>query len=515
MRRVGIYHFVLENCDPIQAFAETKQVIQSWSLDVMGSKPFCQPEEYDAKYQNDYYYQLRITEDTGPNQIFRTTIELSSEHESLHLDCFLETGTIETCLQPVHFTAHCPKLLRTIVSLSPGWKSLGHEVLGNPVRYRQGDGIRLFDFITNPERRIPFVVVSEWEGLMLHPDLDKSFAYDLLGMAVVGSLTEDASWELTRKAGSAWSCFNGALRVYWPLLSGNLSKENPFRHPLWTASNLLEGNGCDTQKASKRIRNQIVQSIFNLSTITVKSSGQGKRIRISSEREQRKKLVSVNTDSEGLSEALVKLEFENEQLERAIFDLEERNSELRQRNEHIENQLAYYKKRTENIDTFSSTYQSPISILPEELDITPETATPPVSLEEAVNLAKRNCQFLRFGDDVPEGISKLNPTAGPPEKVLKNLLALNELSEIMSKNDGQAGLSWDLWLKTKNTDASSEKLSKKEQLKRTWSTGNGRETYYWHIKTNNATSPDTCVRIYFLYDKSIKLIIVGWVGPHP
>jgi hypothetical protein len=60
----------------------------------------------------------------------------------------------------------------------------------------------------------------------MHPELDDSMAYDLAGLAIVASMNEQTSWSLTNRFGREWSCFNGAIRIYWP---SSLGLVNPLK----------------------------------------------------------------------------------------------------------------------------------------------------------------------------------------------------------------------------------------------------------------------------------------------
>jgi hypothetical protein len=57
--------------------------------------------------------------------------------------------------------------------------------------------------------------------------------------------------------------------------------------------------------------------------------------------------------------------------------------------------------------------------------------------------------------------------------------------------------------------------NKAERQRRTWNDGKGKRMFSAHLKPNDGTSPDRCIRIYFEYDEDEGKVIIGWVGRHP
>ncbi|EQD66980.1 hypothetical protein B1B_06087 [mine drainage metagenome] len=85
--------------------------------------------------------------------------------------------------------------------------------------------------LLNAERRLPAVTVSRRsfdEEFVIDPD---RLARRLVGLAVVYSLSErGASYRLTDLMPPKLSCYNGAVRIYWP---GFSRTDPPTRHPLY------------------------------------------------------------------------------------------------------------------------------------------------------------------------------------------------------------------------------------------------------------------------------------------
>ena len=124
---------------------------------------------------------------------------------------------------------------------------LGEPVYGTPTPLT---GPRVGAFVTNrledAGRRLPIVMVSVGQTGRPLVD-DHRLAGQLSGLAEVVSLDDgEASWELTRQVGQDFSCFNGAVRIYWPGL--NTRRDNPFDHRLWVPDRITEQRPQDFQQ---------------------------------------------------------------------------------------------------------------------------------------------------------------------------------------------------------------------------------------------------------------------------
>ena len=205
----------------------------------------------------------QITEPIEENAVFRTRIELCHDEVRAEVACDLSVGVVSSRIAPLRFDPRCPNVIHEIVRGEPDWTAGGARASTRALSCRDSaGGHELHDLIWDPERQVPLVVVSDHQGLVIHPALPDKLARDLCGLALVVTTNGEASWEITRSKGREWSCYNGALRIYWPM-SGGL--EEPLRHPLWTSERLLTGVS-DVEMAADRIRAQVRKRIFGLST---------------------------------------------------------------------------------------------------------------------------------------------------------------------------------------------------------------------------------------------------------
>jgi hypothetical protein len=109
----------------------------------------------------------------------------------------------------------------------------------------------------------------------------------------------------------------------------------------------------------------------------------------------------------------------------------------------------------------------------------------------------------------------LSPTAGPPEKILRYLGVLRDYARAVST--GTLGKSVEKWFEDKGVICSGESstvsTNKKDQEQRTWSVGGERVTCRLHLKPSDGTSPERCVRIYFVPPENGK-VRIGYIGRH-
>jgi hypothetical protein len=425
--------------------------------------------------------------------LFKTGIALGRSANVLAVACELDAGAPVQVVAPVLFEARCPSVLRDIIDGQVPWAVGETLVSTRPLRFAGDEGgTRLCALITSEVRSLPLVVVTDVEGLVLHPGIAEVMARDLAGLAIVATATDSASTVVTRMLGTEWSCYNGALRLYWPFRA---MARSPFRHPLWTARRLLHGVA-GTEEAARRIRTQLRRKILGLSTLTIRRHPIFDEI----ERGHRAQGADARRREAASQGELVKLlEGDNTRLESEIQKLQERVGRL-------EADLA-------NAQAISSW-----AAKDDGDEVLPDEDIPPASVAEAVAIARgRYNGLLVFGDDITGGIEALAQNAGPPEKILGYLGGLANLAEAL--RGGALGATIVQWLKDRGFRVSGEsetiKNSRAEMKQRTWHDGQGRREFDLHLKPTDATSPDRCVRIYFDWKADDKTVVVGWLGRNP
>lgn len=487
-----------DSLDKLNSWVRSKGVVDLLTspptLTLVDGRP-AKYEEEDLESGLQRLHACRITEptETGP---FKTSIELSRDEYITELACRLYVGGLMSTIAPIPFDARCPRVVRDIVGTDAVWLAGETPVSLSALAYRgQSGGSNLCDLIWSQSRHLPLAVVSEHQGLILHPDLPNGLAHDLCGLAIVATVDDAASREVTRTRTREWSCYNGAIRIYWPMLSGLAT---PRQHPLWTAERLLSGVP-NTFAAAARIRAQIRRRVFGLSTFAHTDRSLGESVRIE---KSARTLVEMR-----------KLAVDSGEWQQLAEEVDRKNGELSKECDNLREQVADLKARCASLLT-AVQWQSAEGYAE---DVVPEEAAPPATVIDAVNQAReKHGDCLLFGSDVEDGIVSLHPTAGPPEKILRYLDVLAEMTR--RRANGTLGTDPLMWLNAQGIAASGEgetvRKSKAERQKRTWNAGTSSREFLLHLKPAEATDRGRCARIYFDHYESTKTI-VGWIGPHP
>lgn len=396
---------------------------------------------------------------------------------------------------PMQVDIRCPTIVRTLVQVYGDWFVGDVPISVGPYKFEGGSGARELEAVVwHPNRNLPVLAVSSYENRNLTETFPADLASDLVGLAIVATVDADAAWALTTIRGKEWSCFNGAVRIYWPF---SARRESPEHNPVWLRDSLLAQAG-NAQDASARFRRQVRRQLLGISAFAVPEPAVMAKIRtdyLTKIAEKERASLRDSNDWEGLAkiyaEAHDKLNLEAQELRDRVRALQADLSNLR---------VALEWRPDE----------------PE--DIEPELEIPPATVEEAIQIAReRFSSTLIFGADVKTGVATLTPSAGPPEKVLAYLGHLSEMTTL--RRGAGLGTAPVKWLQARGVECSGEsqtiRNSASEQRKRTWNDGRASRIFEHHLKPTEATHPDRCVRIYFDYDEVSQRCVVGWVGRHP
>lgn len=443
------------------------------------------------------YRTITLSEPTKDRAIFETTVTLALADKAVHVYASLRLGgSSQQPLSPLIYDVHCPRVVRDFIGYALPWHYSGDPISKGSEKKRGGiEGETLAGMIVSPTRMLPLVVVSEHLGFVLHPDITENLGRELIGLAHVYQLDGEASWGLTRILGEQWSCYNGAIRLYWPHLN---TSGDPFAHPLWTARKLLDFDP-DTRISADRLCDHLRRRLMELSSFLVREP----TVILSLSTLDRDKRFDV--ERKRLEEAS---EF-RELAESYAAEVAELRAALADKQGKIED----LQTQVENLN-----YAFQWKSQGEDREIAPEIETPPATIKEAVQIAEsETSDVLYFGRDVSHGVEGLSSQAGPPEKVLHYLRVLAKWGR--AKQSGPVGTSMIEWFRGENVKASQEypvvRNSSEERAKRTFNDGQVDRFFEWHLKPVEAVSPDKCVRIYFDWSDERKRVIVGWIGRHP
>ncbi len=253
--------------------AEVERWLRSKGASSIGSTGTYHPEDGSAgafKIQqaadsDRTWWMVDLQEDTAEGRRFSVGASITAGKDRVSVYVTLETGWTTTQVMPVSVDPRCPRIVRDLIRLPGRWLH-GASLLSQPrsaTGFDEGDTlVREIDY---PKRSVPIVTISKSDGKLALPGLDKALGYDLIGVANVHVVDEEASWALTDALGRNWCCYDGAVRLYWPRFARN---QDRFLHPLWTAERLNARDG-DPQDKLQRFRRQLRNLIFRASALSV------------------------------------------------------------------------------------------------------------------------------------------------------------------------------------------------------------------------------------------------------
>ena len=438
--------------------------------------------------------RLALVEDdrTTPHETRACLVHAGTEVE-VHVE--VRSGHAETPRRSMHLETRCPQPVRALVRQGR-WHHGTTALTDAPVRFDGVEGgARLRALLDDPGRTLPIVVASSVDGRAMFEDVETGLARDACGIGAVAVLDEPGAAELTRLAGREWSCYNGAIRLFWPLERD----DDPLRHPLWTLDRVLERHG-SLERAAHFLRRAIRTRLTGEAALVNREPATVARIR---EAAMVRRLRGDDGDDPETWRELA------EDAERRAARLAAELVALRGRVDALDDENRVLAWRLRGVESREPD--------PFGEDVVADVFPPPETVAEAVALvAARDGVRVRFGGDVEASIGTLLPNAGPPDKVLRHLTDLDALARACDA--GPLGTSAVQWLVARGCmtsgESKSDKRSAAERRRRTFDACGRPEAFELHTKPSDGTRPNRCVRIYFRLDEATNDVIVGYVGAH-
>ena len=398
-------------------------------------------------------------------------------------------GTGSGLVTPISAPIRLSRYWKNIIDLDYSWRIApgADRIFGKDFAVSPGNIEEFLDLLEAPQRRLPIVCISEFRESILPVDAPSRLADILKGLAHVCTLDEDASWTLTSSLGKEWSCFNGAARIYWPFTSPH---QSPYLHPLFTQEFLFRRSG--RLQPYQVLENTLAKRIFDASCYLSEAPNfrDFDRTRLTEQLEYARSHAQDTNDYTALEELYAK---ENDRLESENRGLREDNNALRWEN-----------------DQLGLVIRSSGGAFDENSG---ETGFVPQTLEEALHRAQQEfSEVLLFGDDVGDQIRAARDNAGPPDKVYRFFEELANLSRTYRDRNGNLGKTVVEWLQERGVACSGESETKRASGLYCWPVQGVQREFELHLKPNEATSPDRCIRIYFDTQLPAPCVVVGFAG---
>lgn len=462
-------------------------------------------------------------------EFVRTNLDIATTGATVALSSRIQLVTHHHRMGPAsRVDLQCPRVIRMITSDQSNTWYCGQSPINHEHLAFEGTrgATALQNLIWDRNRTLPIVVISADRSFPPR-NVVQEFSRDLFAVATIASLDYDGAWEFSGMVDENWSCYGGAVRLYWPI---DDTSNDPSLHRYWRRHTFLWGSAAERalQDERQEIKNAIFAQAANLQEPSPIISAR-KNI-------QTAHLESLQGDKdrtiEWLRSEVGKLEDESRGHEAAYLELLQNSdsrvamleAELRSANTEIEQLKSARQQQQRTIEVLSdrSGDQSALrSDSASSQDGTVEVPEEPQSVEDAVTIGRRVYSRLVFGKDVADGVSRLDPKAGPPAKILEALKAMNRYA---TAKMGQLGMADEEWFRNEGVDVSPEfpstLLNERQAGLRTFDNGSAepltekKSTFTLHAKMGKG-SAGRVVRIYFYYDADRMKTIIGWIGPKP
>lgn len=319
--------------------AEAISIIEKWLSGKGAGTPLQNEGFFKSKTRNDDTGIYRVTkhEHSGDESInyvlfeksnsgldFTTEISVLRFGDSVTIFCSLSVSSSEDAILNAYADARCPSVIRELLASKDDWLYAGSQISQSLAHVNSDSDVSaLVQHIKNKEsRKMPIVVVSEYDGSQLWPSLAEKMARDLVGAAEVYHISEAGSQLLTAKVGRKHSCYFGAVRLYWPATDADLMP----RSFVWTEEVLLPSEETDDERYEKRFLNKLRNLILSATAVSVAPN-------------KRFKELEQLTATKEFSDAHKSSEEKMAQLQAAIAELTRKLEEADYRNRQLAYQL--------------------------------------------------------------------------------------------------------------------------------------------------------------------------------
>jgi hypothetical protein len=414
----------------------------------------------------------------SPTADVRVTIRIGVEraHDAFHIT-------------PAGFTFAPPAIVRTLLR-EHQMADAGMRVEPQYRTCRAGDIADLVKLLADPQRRLPVVVVTCGPGARTAFDL-KVLAMQLAGVAHVELLTTHlAALALTDEVSKPLSVWGGAVRVYWPHFA---TTDDPRRHPLWLPS-------------------RVARSEFLTDTVTWFGSQAAASVPehpiVATARAARRTRLVQDADLPDWVTDYV--DATDEQLE----DLAEENRALRAERdgsrEQVKDLLAEVAALREQFAVVSASIAANSSPLEDSAGLVEI-----VTVEDAFNLARAEAgDHIVYLDTAVASVQAF-ASYDDPRKLYEALTLINDAANAWQNDSLGAGFG--AYFNERGYGYSQRNPAATARPTRAYyrrSYNGDTITMEPHLKVDESSKPDQCLRVYWYIDDDGKKLVIGHVGRH-
>lgn len=439
---------------------------------------------------------------------WRTDIQLTCNPEKISFS--LQLSLVMTVISPPKYDIWPPAIVSTLTSKFPCRTTNGEAIISRPTLLR-ADSIAAFieEVLLNKNRQLPAILVSKDIVGEIAVDLDR-LVRRCSGIANVFLLEDKwAAWKLTEILGAPISCYNGAVRIYWPKMS---TTDSPFKHNLFIKQVIQSKN-----QVAHKFEDETALRLMRLSLI-VDHSSPGKTVESTIDEARIAKLQTAHEQGKIKSEQLFGIVKEltekvsteqqkNTELQDKLNESAYKVLELEEDNKNLREELADVKEQFRQ-------YQATLATTPGEGPIEPPEQEHLESVLKAVNLAKEDFGTTlvfheRAIESAKESIYK------DPDRVYQLFAALDEICTKW-QTDGKIGDTWKNVLGKKGFDYKQDisMTTKGKYGEEYYRPYNGTKVSIAEHVTLSKGGPETCLSVHFWRDEENKRLLIGHCGKH-
>lgn len=417
----------------------------------------------------------RYPDDADPS--LRWTVEIAVLPQDRTLFTFVQRITSEDFeLLPAQFSLRTPRLIRTLVDRGDAY--IGPHRLGIEPTYVDVDDIPGFvDFLYAATRRFPVIVFSPDPAtgeLAVRPEV---VAHALAGLARVCVLaTPDATYALSDQVGKLCSCYNGAVRIYWPRFADD---SDPYFHRLWMP-------GAVAEMGAEGFAHSLLRFIAAAASFRYVEPEPLRtfRDRLDAARVAAMRASARTGDFDQLFDDYVRIDAQNrelrDRLDASLIEIEELRSRLGGQ-------------------------------------VAADDTSEPQSVTEAVRAAQRRAQHLVFLDDAIQ--SAEDSPYQQPDRVYAALLAIDEVARQWSDQldrGGSLGARRDLFRQRGYDYKEDISMTAEGRYgdEYTYVYGGKRVVFAPHISLGASHQPARSLSIHMHWDQHARRVVIAHVGRH-
>lgn len=390
-------------------------------------------------------------------------------------------------LAPLGHSFNAPAIVRTLLREHEAFDA-GERLQPTYVERRASDISAIVALLEDPARQLPVVVVTRAPSPD-HPVDAGMLARNVAGLAHVYVLsTHLAALALTDELGREASVWGGGVRLYWPRFS---RQDDPFRHRLWTRRRV---------ESTRDFPEMLLTTLGSLAAARVPEHPVVAKARARRRPDQ----ASDDTLPTSVREWVDLLEASEAEAVVSAEDARAALADALTEKAQLEAELASVR------DAFGQ-FQAAVEDESPEPTADLDQLTVAEAFRLAVDEAGKHVTYLPPATDSVEEFASYKV----PRRLYEALTSISDAADAwqagtLGPGFGQffADRGYDF---SQNNPAASDRRTKAQYVR----TYNGRKVSMEpHLKVDQATSPDQCLRVYWYRDDDGKLLVIGHVGRH-